>query len=102
MLGGFLPVLFGGFAVALVHALIARITRRFWRKNPDKAVFYFACVLFCFIWSMNWDFIQLLRNLLWNSVYALVAWMFISKLIKIGSGTMSVQYEQLELMEDAE
>jgi hypothetical protein len=102
MLGGFLPVLLGGFAVALVHALVARITRRLWIKNPDKAVFYFACVFFCFIWSMNWDFIQLLRNLLWNSIYAFVGWMLISPFLKIGSGAMSVQYEQLELMENAE
>jgi hypothetical protein len=100
-LGGFLPVLFGGFAVALVHALVARITRRFWMKNPDKAVFYFAGLLYCFIWSMSWDFIHLLRNVLWNSIYALVAWMVISQLLKIGGGTTNEQYEQPEVIEDA-
>jgi F0F1-type ATP synthase membrane subunit c/vacuolar-type H+-ATPase subunit K len=101
MLGGFLPVLFGGFAVALVHGLVARITRRFWIRNPDKAIFYFASLCYCFIWSMNWDLIQLLRNVLWNSIYALVAWMFISHFLKIGGGATSEQYEQPELIEDA-
>lgn len=102
MLGGFLPVLFGGFAVALVHALVARITRRFWIKNPDKAIFYFAVLCYCFIWSMSWDLIQLLRNVLWNSIYALVAWMLISQFLKIGGGATSEQYEQPELMEYTE
>lgn len=99
MLGGFLPVLFGGFAVALVHTLVARITRRFWVKNPDKAIYYFAALLYCFIWSMSWDFIQLLRNVLWNSIYALAAWMVISQLLKISGITTSEQYEQPELTE---
>ena len=100
MLGGFLPVLFGGFLVAIVHSLAALMTRRFWIKNPDKAVFYFACLCYCFIWSMNWDFIQLLRNMLWNSIYAFVAWMFVAPFLKISSWAPSEQYTQIGLMEE--
>jgi len=101
MLGGYLPVLLGGFMVALVHAFTAGIIRRAWIRNPDKAVFYFGVLFYCFIWTLNWDFIQLWRNIFWNLIYAFVGFKLISPFLKIGRVETGIEEDYLELPQEA-
>jgi hypothetical protein len=96
MLGGFLPVLVGGFMVALTHAAVAGIIRRAWTKNPDKGIFFFAVLLYVFIWCMNWDFIEMFRSFLWGLIYAFVGYAIISPFLRHGRTSIDTTYEQME------
>jgi hypothetical protein len=96
MLGGFLPVLIGGFMVALLHASVAGIIRRAWTKNPDKSIFYFAVLLYVFIWCTNWDFIEMFRSFLWGLIYAFVGYAIISPFLGHGRTSIDTTYEQME------
>lgn len=82
MLGGYFPVFLGGIALAFVHSIIAWIIRRAWIKNPDRAVFYFAILVYAIIWTTNWDFIQICRNLLWGTIYAIVAYYLLKPFLR--------------------
>jgi len=96
MLGGYPFVFLGGIAVALVHGFAAWVIRRAWLKNPDKGIFYFAVLFYPFVWTMNWDFIQLWRNIFWGLIYAFVGFKLISPFLNSGE-TMAIEENNMEV-----
>lgn len=97
MLGGYVPVLIGGFLFALVHAFGAWRVRRAWIKNPDKGLFYYGVLFHCIFWSFNWDLIIFWRTVVWHLIFAYFGFKLISPLLKIGYASAAEQYEELTL-----
>lgn len=97
MLGGYIPVLIGGFLLALIHAFVAWRVRRAWIQNPDKGIFYFSVLFFCILWCFNWDLINIWRNVVWHFIFAYFGFKLISPLLKIGYASEAVQYEEAML-----
>jgi hypothetical protein len=84
LLGGYIPVIIGGFTMSLIHGFAAWRIRAAWFKNPDKAMLYFAVLLQGFMDYFNVDIIENLRYTLWRLLFAFVLYHMISPLLKMG------------------
>jgi hypothetical protein len=83
LLGGYVPVIIGGFAVALLHSFVAWRIRRTWVRDPDKAMFYFIVFVQAFLNNFQLDFISNFRHMMWRLAFAFVAFKIISPFLKV-------------------
>jgi hypothetical protein len=97
MLGGYIPVLIGGLAMALIHSFIAWIIRRAWVRNPDRGVFYFSVFFHLIYWSLNLDLLTLWRTALLQFVFAYFGFLLINPFLKIAYAGMAEKYKQYQL-----
>jgi len=97
MLGGYIPVLIGGFLLAMIHSFVAWIIRRTWVQNPDKGIFYFSVFFYGILWSFNWDLIVLWRTTILQFVFAYFGFKLISPFLRIGYAAMEEQYKESTL-----
>jgi len=94
MFGGYIPVLIGGFVLALIHSFIAWVVRHAWTQNPDKGVFYFSVYFSTILWSSNSDLILIWRTVVLQLVFAYFGFKLISPFLKIGYTSATEQYEK--------
>jgi hypothetical protein len=97
MLGGYIPVLIGGFFLALIHSLVAWIIRRAWVQNPDKGVFYFSVCFNPIFWSHSLDLIAIWRTVILHLVFAYFGFKLISPFLKMFYVGMKKRHEELAL-----
>lgn len=72
MMGGWLPVAFGGIALGLWHGLLVKILQRCWRASEMKALVYFSILLPSIFWTTNFDFITHWRTTIYGLALATI------------------------------
>lgn len=82
LLGGYTPIIIGGFVIALIHGFIAQRIRRAWFQNPDKAIFYFAVIAQPLAEGLGSDFIGGIRQMFWHLAFAFIAFKLITPFLK--------------------
>ncbi len=82
ILGGYVPVIIGGFFMALLHGFIAWRIRLAWLKNPDQAMFYFVVMVQSFMETFNLDIIGSFRQMIWHLAFAFIVFKMISPFLK--------------------
>jgi hypothetical protein len=99
LLGGYLPVFFGGVAVGLLHWVLIIILRRSWAVSKAKAFVFFSVLAPKIIWAPRISLIEHWHIFIYNIVIASVIYLIIKVLIG-DYGVMAYSDESYSLLQE--
>ena len=74
MLGGIIPVFFGGIATGLLHTGVMKWIMSATRKSPYQGLFYLAIIAGTILFGFNLDFISHARAVVRGMLLATILW----------------------------
>jgi len=77
MLGGYVPVAVGAFAIGIFHCLLSRVIGTANRRSQYLGLFVFSMIASTLIWSQNVDLIVNVRVIVWRVLSAFVLYIVI-------------------------
>jgi hypothetical protein len=80
LMGGWLPVFFGGAALGFIHWLVVKIIQRSWSQSEVKALVYFGALAPRVFWVANMDIITHFRSIIYNLALATIVYWVIKLL----------------------
>ena len=75
LLGGFIPVFFGGIAAGLLHWFLMGTLRLVRRKNGAMALLFLGVVGSKLLGAAGQDIISLWRTIIWHLIFAAIFWL---------------------------
>lgn len=82
MLGGWVPLILGSIAIALIHVLLSHLLAALASRSCYAAVFVFAMIALALLWGQNLDLISQTRWLTWRVGIATVLYvLFVGPLL---------------------
>jgi hypothetical protein len=81
LLGGYVPVFFGGIATGLLHWFLIVILRKSWAVSKAKAFVYFSVLAPKILWSPRIPLIEHWHAVIYNLVIASVLYLIVKVVI---------------------